>query len=361
MDYMSLELWKEQNQSEQSAKMPPFMFEEQRRQSYGSGLALCAPEQDIRNAANMPLPFPDPSLVACAPRKGGLFSLSQWQELEVQLLIFKYMAAGIPVPPDLILLVQRSLPDKLAFQRHLYQQNQRYQPGGYWGREGVDSEPGRCRRTDGKKWRCSKDVVPGKKYCERHMHRGRNRSRKLVEDPTPTSAPAAADFNKTTTSPAPPSGLSKCSTLISLSGPSSSSDLLDLSSMPESSENELLFDETFDANASGKVLRRFFEDSPSSCSNPALTSPHTAHLSMASSGNTSSEFSLKLATDNNEMVPGIENIATRNARWNGWSNNFEASTGSPLAEALRASALTSPTSVLLKSNRSLSETSSFSG
>lgn len=35
-----------------------------------------------------------------------------------------------------------------------------------------DPEMGRCRRTDGKKWRCSRDVVPEQKYCERHMHRG---------------------------------------------------------------------------------------------------------------------------------------------------------------------------------------------
>ncbi|KAL0009217.1 hypothetical protein SO802_010719 [Lithocarpus litseifolius] len=27
-------------------------------------------------------------------------------------------------------------------------------------------------RTDGKKWRCSKDVVRDQKYCEQHMHRG---------------------------------------------------------------------------------------------------------------------------------------------------------------------------------------------
>lgn len=40
-------------------------------------------------------------------------------------------------------------------------------------------ETGRCRRTDGKLWRCRKDVVPGNKYCEGHMHRGR--SRKCME------------------------------------------------------------------------------------------------------------------------------------------------------------------------------------
>ena len=50
----------------------------------------------------------------------------------------------------------------------------------YFGKK-VDPEPGRCRRTDGKKWRCSKDAHLNSKYCERHMNRSRSRSRKPVE------------------------------------------------------------------------------------------------------------------------------------------------------------------------------------
>lgn len=46
-----------------------------------------------------------------------------------------------------------------------------------------DPEPWRCRRTDGKKWRCSRDVAPDQKYCERHSHKSRPRSRKPVELP----------------------------------------------------------------------------------------------------------------------------------------------------------------------------------
>lgn len=57
----------------------------------------------------------------------------------------------------------------------------------FYGKK-VDPEPGRCRRTDGKKWRCSKDAYPDSKYCERHMHRGRNRSRKPVESQTITQS-----------------------------------------------------------------------------------------------------------------------------------------------------------------------------
>ncbi|GKC75956.1 WRC-like protein, partial [Tanacetum coccineum] len=45
----------------------------------------------------------------------------------------------------------------------------------------MDTEPGRCRRTDGRKWRCRSAVIPDQKYCLRHMHRGCNRSRKPVE------------------------------------------------------------------------------------------------------------------------------------------------------------------------------------
>ncbi|XP_022894063.1 WD repeat-containing protein 26 homolog [Olea europaea var. sylvestris] len=43
-----------------------------------------------------------------------------------------------------------------------------------------DPEPGRCKRTDGKKWRCSKKVASNQKYCQRHLH-SRPGSRKLVE------------------------------------------------------------------------------------------------------------------------------------------------------------------------------------
>jgi len=65
--------------------------------------------------------------------------------------------------------------------------------GSYFGKK-LDPEPGRCRRTDGKKWRCSKEAAPDSKYCERHMHRGRNRSRKPVETQLvpPSQPPATA-------------------------------------------------------------------------------------------------------------------------------------------------------------------------
>lgn len=36
------------------------------------------------------------------------FTVSQWQELEHQALIYKYLMAGVPVPPDLVLPIQKS-------------------------------------------------------------------------------------------------------------------------------------------------------------------------------------------------------------------------------------------------------------
>ncbi|CAH2070065.1 unnamed protein product [Thlaspi arvense] len=94
------------------------------------------------------------------------FTNAQLKELERQAMIYKYMLASIPVPFDLL----ASSPSSSA------------SPCSKKNVAG-DLEPGRCRRTDGKKWRCSREVVPNHKYCEKHLHRGRPRSRKHVELP----------------------------------------------------------------------------------------------------------------------------------------------------------------------------------
>ncbi|KAL7598358.1 hypothetical protein Lser_V15G25501 [Lactuca serriola] len=131
------------------------------------------------------------------------FTASQWQELEHQALVYKYMISGMPIPPDLLYTIKKSLESSTKLLLHHHQPPHPsigwncFQMG--FGRK-IDPEPGRCRRTDGKKWRCSKEAYPDSKYCERHMHRGRNRSRKPVEvnlsthpnsktPPTPTPIP----------------------------------------------------------------------------------------------------------------------------------------------------------------------------
>ncbi|XP_057758986.1 growth-regulating factor 4-like [Arachis stenosperma] len=111
------------------------------------------------------------------------FTVSQWQELEHQALIYKYMVAGLPVPPDLVIPIQKSF-DSIS---HSFFHHPALSYCSFYGKK-VDPEPGRCRRTDGKKWRCSKEAYPDSKYCERHMHRGRNRSRKPVESQSMTQS-----------------------------------------------------------------------------------------------------------------------------------------------------------------------------
>ncbi|XP_020102009.1 growth-regulating factor 1-like isoform X2 [Ananas comosus] len=124
------------------------------------------------------------------------FTESQWQELELQALIFKYISSGLPIPSDLIFYINNIPPAK----REIAVGPANGVGGCGWGcfyqvgRRGAeeDPEPWRCRRTDGKKWRCSKEAYPDSKYCERHMHRGKNRSRKLVELSLSTSSTPAS-------------------------------------------------------------------------------------------------------------------------------------------------------------------------
>ncbi|KAL8050698.1 hypothetical protein ABFX02_06G097800 [Erythranthe guttata] len=107
------------------------------------------------------------------------FTSVQWKELERQAMIYKYMISSVPVPLDLLfpppppIIINSSTPP----------------PPNHYSKTG-DLEPGRCKRTDGKKWRCSRDVAPTQKYCDRHLHRGRPRprSRKPVETTTTTTA-----------------------------------------------------------------------------------------------------------------------------------------------------------------------------
>ncbi|XP_024023822.1 growth-regulating factor 8 isoform X2 [Morus notabilis] len=105
------------------------------------------------------------------------FTAAQRQELERQTMIYKYMMASVPVPPQLLIPISKTTPNF----PHLHS-NTRSKGSLELGVPNTsDPEPWRCRRTDGKKWRCSRNVVPDQKYCERHSHKSRPRSRKPVE------------------------------------------------------------------------------------------------------------------------------------------------------------------------------------
>ncbi|XP_055960826.1 uncharacterized protein LOC126673818 [Mercurialis annua] len=151
----------------------------------------------------------------------GPFTPSQWMELEHQALIYKYITANVPIPSNLLIPIRKALDSAgfSSFSGGLLRPNPLS-----WGTfhlgfsNNTDPEPGRCRRTDGKKWRCSRDAVADQKYCERHMNRGRHRSRKPVEGQSAHSAAGAAVTTITTTTAKP---MSTASSSVSLVGPHS--------------------------------------------------------------------------------------------------------------------------------------------
>uniref|UniRef100_A0A803L2C9 Growth-regulating factor n=1 Tax=Chenopodium quinoa TaxID=63459 RepID=A0A803L2C9_CHEQI len=86
---------------------------------------------------------------------GFPFTATQWKELERQAMIYKYMMASLPVPPDLL---YSSFPTNFSYPSTFSPAS--YYMGKYgsgismrWSGNSKDAEPGRCRRTDGKKWR----------------------------------------------------------------------------------------------------------------------------------------------------------------------------------------------------------------
>ncbi|KAJ1419513.1 WRC domain [Sesbania bispinosa] len=355
---LQLKQWKNQYESEQqhSTKKPKFLPEpHQQPQSPASAFPLFVPEINSKVSTLSSLSDSTLAAVTRFPRMGSYFSFAQWQELELQALIFRYMLAGAAVPPELLQPIKKStLPSTSYFLQHPLQH---YHPhllqSGYWGRGAMDPEPGRCRRTDGKKWRCSRDVVAGQKYCERHMHRGRNRSRKPVELPIPTSATGADGGSHSlgaTTSISSPS--------IAASSFKSPFDLLHLNERSSGIKNDSksLFENKDhvdgDDRSNGHILRHFFDDWPRGESNAGRINSSVTCLSISTP---SSDVSLKLSTGyREEQCPRNENVEAQQQLQLNWAEGWRSATqlasmGGPLAEALRSSTPTSSqTSVLLQ-------------
>ncbi|KAL4354801.1 hypothetical protein GQ457_06G032550 [Hibiscus cannabinus] len=110
-----------------------------------------------------------------------VFTTTQLHELQLQMLILKYIAGGLQVPVSLVIPIWKSVASAHGAVYQRYPSFVGVSPQAIDYRNMVHPESGRCRRTDGKKWRCSKDVIPYQKYCLQHMHRGCRRSRKPVE------------------------------------------------------------------------------------------------------------------------------------------------------------------------------------
>ncbi|KAF7804327.1 growth-regulating factor 3 [Senna tora] len=382
--------WGKQHESEaeeqQSAKMPKLVLQpHQKPQPSALPLFVHEPYTKVSTlSAFSDSTLPTPRF----PRMGSYFSLAQWQELELQALIFRYMLAGAAVPPELLHSVKKSLlhsPPYFLPHYPLYNDPAcifkdsvlilgcffvgAALQSAYWGRVAMDPEPGRCRRTDGKKWRCSRDVVAGQKYCERHMHRGRNRSRKPVELPTATGGSGGGGGRLgATTSINTPS--------LATGSLKSPFDVLhlDRSSSGTKNQHKGLFgiqdDMCGDGRSDGHTLRRFFDDWPRSVeesyngeSNASCTNSTTClSISEPGIGSTSSDVSLKLFTGNGENPCSRNgNVGREQAQLNwggGWNS---ANVGGPLAEVLRSSSSTSTphTLVVRQMPRASTSDSSF--
>ncbi|KAF5205809.1 Growth-regulating factor [Thalictrum thalictroides] len=350
MAYHVKQEWYEQYESEHlcCSKLPPRLIydvELPHQLSESAALPLFVPE--VNNRITSLSAFSDSTsttntTTARLARLRTCFSFTQWKELELQALIFKYMLIKAPIPAELIDSIKYSLPDNypgcyLHQPLHL-QQYSYYKPSmlrtGYLG-SSVDPEPGRCRRTDGKKWRCAKDVVAGQKYCERHMHRGRNRSRKPVEPSTQPIASTGIHFALSVPAPSPQN-----------------------TRYPEVKQEMGLMEDQCDNKYSGNTTdggqtRHFFDDWPRSQQGPNGININAKPENLpAGDYQPSSDFSLKLATGNGDEQSFRErDIGTgeqNRLSWGTeWGNHQMRSMGGPLAEALRHSASTSsPTSVL---------------
>ncbi|XP_011094403.1 growth-regulating factor 3 [Sesamum indicum] len=394
MDF-NLKQWRDESEGEEqetpSPKLPRLLLHSHHppaSASASSALPLFVPEPTTNLSAYSSDNLSSTISVTKLPRMGSYFSLAQWQELELQALIFRHMISGAAVPPELLHLVKKSLitssPSSSSSSSPYYLCNSLHQyyphyqsplvQSGYWGRAAMDPEPGRCRRTDGKKWRCSRDVVAGQKYCERHMHRGRNRSRKPVEIPTSTTTITTTTYggngggealktNHSATEGVMATAVGGGAPRFSLSEPSPSKDLLHLN--PRTLDSIVETKSPFEAQnggqgAGGRTLRHFFDDWPKSLHETESVS--ATNLSISMPGNPSSDFSLKLGTGNGDESRVVSGERERpQLNWaTAWETGRVAPMGGPLAEALRSSMSTSsPTSVLHRLPKSSTSEASY--
>ncbi|CAI9097799.1 OLC1v1034295C1 [Oldenlandia corymbosa var. corymbosa] len=310
---------------------------------------------------------------------GGYFSVAQWQELELQALIFRHMLSGAAVPPELLHLVKKSIINTSShpyYYSHPLAHFSHYQPAAC----SMDPEPRRCRRTDGKKWRCSRDVVAGQKYCERHVHRGRNRSRKPVENPTPAGGNNAANLSagilKSNNSQPLGAMAGNGTSHFAFNGLSPSVDHLQFNQRSSDIKVETQNDAAGSDKSNGQILRPFFDDWPrrplqqnedSGRNNMEPDMVSNTNLSISISGNPTSDFSLKLSTGNRDDESdgdptGNIGLERTHPNWAAaqWGTAHVSSMGGPLAEALRSStSSSSPTSVLHQLQRGSASEASY--
>ncbi|KAG8100011.1 hypothetical protein GUJ93_ZPchr0013g34876 [Zizania palustris] len=163
--------------------------EEEEEEEDGGCKDLVLVEDTQEAAAAAALQEEMKALVASVPvGAGAAFTAMQLQELEQQSRVYQYMAARVPVPTHLVFPIWKSVTGASSEGAQKYPTLMGLATLCLDFGKNPEPEPGRCRRTDGKKWRCWRNAIPNEKYCERHMHRGRKRPVQLVvEDDEPES------------------------------------------------------------------------------------------------------------------------------------------------------------------------------
>ncbi|KAM7259222.1 hypothetical protein ACFE04_014963 [Oxalis oulophora] len=126
-----------------------------------------------------------------SPKYG--FTDIQREELQTQLLIHKHLEARVPVPHQLITPIWNHVANSQhglnvpGFQCQPHNHNSTVMSNKpdmqqeYGDVHDYDKypEPGRCRKTDGRHWRCPYEAIDGHNYCATHVRAGKqSRSKK---------------------------------------------------------------------------------------------------------------------------------------------------------------------------------------
>ncbi|KAB2087145.1 hypothetical protein ES319_A04G082400v1 [Gossypium barbadense] len=283
-------------------------------------------------------PSPLPLLVPhhhCKSSSNNLPPLPHSSSTFPSTLIFRYMLAGAAVPPQLLQSIENTtiLHSPSYFLHHPLRHFSHYQPPWYWGRAAMDPEPGRCRRTDGKK----KPV---------EMLKSSGACTNIINNNTLVGAAAGVvdvgcgDLKPTSLIPNSPLELAGDRANRGFDSVQADPDhffslynVLSLCFSDSKNVHKGHFDAQNEVNnrSDGQMLRQFFDDRPRSLQQPDnhAESPMSSAtcLSISMPGNSSSDVSLKLSTGNGDQL----NWAA------GWASYQAASMGGPLAEALRSS------------------------
>ncbi|KAJ6742443.1 hypothetical protein OIU85_016514 [Salix viminalis] len=320
----------------------------QRRNQHEDKISSLSAFPDSTTAANIRLP----------EIAGNYFSLEQWQELELQALIYRFMLAGVAIPPELLQPIKKSLlhpHSPPCFLHHsIQQQCSYYQPSllqtGYWGR--ADMDPG-ARSVPENRW--EEMAVLQRRGRRAQVLRAPLAPRPQSAAPTISEVVNGTHFSHTLESPSIHFNHSSKTESKGFVGPLP----------PNEAGNRY----------DGHILWHFFDDWPRSVDesgnvNGGSSMNSLTCLSVSMPGNSpASDVSLKLSTGNNIAEPEPEPEPAPTPRGNtskwaaaGWGTNITnqavASMGGPLAEALRSSTTnSSPTSVLHQLSRpTVSET-----